>query len=331
MGINTSGSKNYLSASHLASESFASQVTQHSTYCYCAYGLTINSEISLPQLREGNGTPEITILYGKVPEGLENATHSGPSWQASSEQFLLYKEGIARYWAEGSGKVVIDRAAGAKDSDVRIFLLGSVFGFLLHYRRILPLHASAIQTERGAVLFTGRSGSGKSTTLGAMVQRGYAMLADDVSCIVLDTKGNPWVLPAFPSSRLWADAAEKLKYSTEQVSRVRADYDKYLFPIEHFCSEAVPLFGIYVLTQHEGATVELQPIEGAIQKFSCLFANTYRKIFIKATRWEQEHFQLISKTLQTTYIMQVMRPTHSFLLNELTNRVEQDFTSQQST
>ena len=137
----------------------------------------------------------------------------------------------------------------ASDDDIRVFLLGSVLGFLLHQRQIFPLHASAIRTEHGAVLFTGHSGAGKSTTLGAMVQRGYAMLADDVSGIVLDDKDRPHVLPAFPSSRLWAESAAKLNLSTKEVSRVRAALDKYVFPVEHFCQETLPLLGVYVLTQ----------------------------------------------------------------------------------
>ena len=53
------------------------------------------------------------------------------------------------------------------ESDVRVFLLGSCIGALLHQRGILVLHAGAIHTDKGAVLFTGPWGIGKSTLLAA--------------------------------------------------------------------------------------------------------------------------------------------------------------------
>ena len=304
-----------------------SSTAQDLAYCYSAYGLIIKSELVLPQLMTGSGEAAITIRYGKVPDSIEDVTHSGLDWQASPQQFLLHKQSVARYLAQENGEVIIDRAPAADDSDIRVFLLGSVLGFLLHQRQILPLHASAIHTQRGAVLFTGHSGAGKSTTVSAMVQHGYPMLADDVSGIILDDKNHPLVLPSFPSSRLWADSAAQLKRSTSGMSRVRASLDKYLFPVEHFCQEAVPLLGVYVLTPHDQPTIELQPIESTIDKFTWLLANTYRKIFVSAVGWRQEQFQLISNMLQTVYVTRVMRPTHSFLLDELVEQIKEDFNS----
>jgi hypothetical protein len=145
-------------------------------YSYEAYGLTIHSELPLPQLIKSKDTssPDLVIRYGDVPEFLDDVTASGRDWQISSKQLLLKIKGVATYWANGSEEVWIDRDPDARDDDVRLWLLGSTLGFLLHQRRILPLHASAIRTDKGAVLFTGFSGAGKSTMLGAMVKRGYA-------------------------------------------------------------------------------------------------------------------------------------------------------------
>ena len=47
----------------------------------------------------------------------------------------------------------------------------------------------------GSVGIVGEIGSGKSTLLNAFLQRGYGMLADDVSGIVLDAEGRPATTP----------------------------------------------------------------------------------------------------------------------------------------
>ena len=301
-----------------------------SLYSYQAYGLIIHSELRLPQLLsvEKNEPADIVVSYGTVPQSLENPTKKGVNWEISAEQFGLNIDGVAKYWVNGSEEVWIERYPNASDDDVRLFLLGSTLGFILHLRHILPLHASAIRTERGAVLFTGVSGAGKSTTLSAMVQRGYPMMADDVSGIVLDARGNPQVLSAFPASKLFADSVAKLNRSTDDLSQVKASLNKYLLPIDNFWTKSVPLYAVYVLTKHEGGKIELQPVEKNIDKLSCFLLNTYRKLYVTAIGWEQEQFKLISQAIKQTRVVRVTRPTQGFLLNELVEILEADFTSQ---
>ena len=296
---------------------------------YRAYGLTIHSELLLPQLVSDKETnrADVTVRYGTVPRALARVTIAGVDWEISNEQLLLKIDGVATYWVNGPEEVWIERFPNANDDDVRLFLLGSTLGFLLHLRHILPLHASAICTDRGAVLFTGVSGSGKSTTLSAMVQRGYPMLADDVSGIVLDETGNPQVLSAFPASKLFADSVAKLDRSTEGLRKVKASLNKYLLPIDSFCAETIPLYAVYVLDNRQGTEFKLQPIERNIDKLSYFLFNTYRSLYVKAIGWEQKQFKLISRAIHHTKVIEVTRPDRGFLLDELVKRLEEDFNS----
>lgn len=298
-------------------------------YFYQAYGLTINSELLIPQLigRTESDRADVVVRYGTTPTSLENPTNQGLGWEIAAEQLLLKIDGVANYWVNGSREVWIERQANASDDDVRLFLLGSILGFLLHLRHILPLHASAIRTERGAVLFTGDSGAGKSTTLSAMVQHGYAMLADDVSGIVLDEKGNPQVLPAFPASKLFADSVAKLNRSIDGLSQVKASLNKYLLPIDSFCRGSIPLYAVYILDDRQGTKFELQPVERNIDKLAYFLFNTYRSLYVKAIGWEQEQFRIISQAIRHTKVIKVNRPAQGFQLDELVKRLEENFSS----
>src|SRR5437588_5282775 len=130
-------------------------------YTYHAYGLNISSEIECPELIPAVGPADVRVRFGLVPETLENAA-PGVRYQVSARELLLTPDDVAHFWVTNGSDVVIQRAPGAGDEDIRVFLLGSVFGALLHQRGILPLHASAIETFLGAIAFAGPIGIGKS-------------------------------------------------------------------------------------------------------------------------------------------------------------------------
>ena len=294
-------------------------------YCYQLYGLTLRSELRLPQLLSGReqSPVDVVVRYGRLPDALENPADEGINWQATKDEFLFAIPEVGRYWIRQGKEIWIERDPQAEDNDVRTFLLGSAIGMLLHQRQIWALHASAIETNLGAVLFTGPSGAGKSTTLNGMLCRGYAMIADDVSGVVIDDKGCPQVLSAFPHSRLWADTAAQLNLSTEDVPRVRKSLEKFLFPVKNFVSGTFPIYTVYVLMPHNGPGCEFIPITNA-DRFTCLFSNTYRRRFVQSMGWGAGHFQLIVQALQSIRVVAILRPKDKFLLDELIDRIEAD-------
>lgn len=197
------------------------------TLQYQAYGLAIESQLEFPELpllgsdASSNAMDPVGIRYGDVPAALENPTGQGVLYQASAQQFLLKMDGVARYLVRQGNEILVQPAAGSLESDVRVFLLGSCMGALLHQRGLLVLHASGIGTEQGAWLFTGHSSSGKSTLLGEFLRRGYKMLVDDVCAVTGDPAGTPMVQPAYPRTRVWADVARKLGLEVTGLSRTR--------------------------------------------------------------------------------------------------------------
>jgi len=297
------------------------------TYYYTAYGLTIAAEILCPPLLalDAGPTPNVHIRYGSVPEALENPSAKGVLYQAKPDEFLLRLDEIGAFWVRNGNEVIVAPAPNATDDEVLLFLFGSAFGALLHQRGFLVLHASAIETERGAVLFVGPSGNGKSTTAAAFHRRGYRVLADDVCALALGEAGHPVVIPAFPQIKVWADTAKKLEQETETLRKVRPQLEKYALPINaDFPRNPLPLHAIYHLATHNKAEFELEPMEDSA-KFRVLLNNTYRARFLDGLEMRAEHFKLGIATANSAHIRRVVRPSGGFLLDELVEMIERDF------
>jgi len=291
---------------------------------YSAYCLNIQSELPLPELLPGDGElPDVQIRYGKVPDSLSDQPYRNRTWEAVPGKFLIRIHKIANYFVRDGREICIERIPGSSDDDVRIFLLGTPFGALLHQRNILALHASGIQTERGAVLFMGPPASGKSTLLAAFVQRGYAMLADDVTGIVQNENGGVQALSAFPGIRVWPDTAEMLQHSLDELLPIRKNLEKYRLPVNRFCRDRLPVHTIYVLNSHFQTDIQLESL--AMQdKFTLLLRRTYRKKIICGLELLQSHFNAVATLVKVVKVMQVIRPSTPFLLEELVTMIEAD-------
>jgi hypothetical protein len=294
-------------------------------YLYRAYGLTFAIADPCPELVPAIGEPDVVVRYGTVPPCLENPQSTGVVYEAKDNQFLLRVDNIAHYLVQNGNEVVMTAAPESTKDEVRLFLLGSCIGALLHQRGILAMHASAIQTEKGAVLFVGPSGNGKSTLLGSLLRRGYSMLADDVAGIVLNQQGQPIVVPAYPQVKLWQDACQHLDQPTEGLRAVRCELEKYAVPArEQFADQAVPLYAVYVLSVHNRPEILLEPLDNS-DKFTIFLGNTYRQRFLDGLGMRPKHFQLASTAANVARVIRMTRPSHPFLLEELTDKIIEDF------
>lgn len=291
-------------------------------YAYTAYGLNIESQLPLPGLvRRRDGRSDVTIRFGGVPPSLSTPFGPTGTWQAEPNRLLVRAARVARYLVSDGREIRIERGHDGTDDDVRTFLLSSAMAAVLHQRNILALHASAIRTGRGAVLFMGRSGCGRSTLLTALVGRGYAMLADDISGVVTD--GEPRVVPAVPMTHLWPDAAARLRQTVNESDRQRASVDKYAVPVKRFCGAPVALCAVYVLRPHNRPDLSIGPL-GPVQGVAALTRYTYRKKSMWAMGLGRQHFAAVTTVARAAALRLVTRPTFPFLIDRLADLIEED-------
>ncbi len=286
---------------------------------YYTFGLSIDSRIPLPELcvRQDADPPQVEIDEGTLPSGNGDLFNAGPGL------FLLSMRGVAQYMASGGTDIKVDIEAGADQESVRLFLLGSVLGALLHQRGLLPLHASAIETAKGAVLFAGTSGTGKSALAAAFHARGYRVLADEI-CVVDSSSIDCPVLPAFPRLLLWPDVIEQLGLSGPHVRPVRPKLRKHHVPLTHgFAHGPVPLHSIYIPRFTNAGGFDLSRVAGA-RKIRKLIEITFRRQFLAGMVPDPEYFGRINAVARRAAVSRMGRP-FGFTLQETADLLEKDF------
>lgn len=222
---------------------------------YNLCGWHIASEIPLPELPSWTGAPrapDIVIALGEVPAALDSLTLHTPALQIDRSGRARYAiTGVAAYLIEGGNRVTIAPLLAPDSADVRLFLLGSVFGILCHQRGVLPLHAASVEVDGQAIALAGVSGVGKSTLATAFMRKGYRLLADDVTPVTLD-QGAIRFLPGMRRIRLWADSARFAEWQDGELIRCREGLQKFSRAFVHdegFAPEAMAPSAVIHLRQ----------------------------------------------------------------------------------
>ena len=277
---------------------------------YRAYGLNFNSDVELPwpAVPASGGGANVAIRRGAVPPTLASPVDEHGFWQAKPGAYLLKVDGGARWLVtEGGRRVRVAPAGGGGEAGVH--LLDSVLAASLQMRGILTLHASAIATAEGAVVFAGPVGIGKSTLAAALVDRGYALLADEIVGIVVDGGGTPLALGGFPLIRLWADAIDALDESWGQDAGapIRPGIENYPVPARRFCAEACAVRTVYLLSSAVDAEVAIEPL-APVRAVTALIRYTFRLRHLRGLGEQGNHFRAVVALSRQAEAAHLVRP-----------------------
>jgi hypothetical protein len=259
---------------------------------YRVSGLSVASEIELPGLIEDGAepAPQVTIRRGPVPENLPGSSAAGPTWQIAGRQFLLRIPDIARFLLSDGGEIVFAPESEEAAADIPIFILGTVFGILLHQREQVVLHASAVRVNGKAVLFCGSSGAGKSTIAAALAQRGYPLVTDDFCALTVEGGAAPLVHSDGRQLKLWAQAIERLDLAQQRGERVRASLEKfYVAPSEVF-TEPLALGAVYALRETRPPHVPGIERPNVVDAALLLRRNAYRPLLVRRMGQRTNYF-----------------------------------------
>lgn len=256
---------------------------------YQVFGLHVRSEFALPELHptQGRSEPDVTITTGGVTVSCEGT--AGLSVHNGGLIFVV--PGVAKYRIEQGTEITVEPAPDAPERNVRLYLLGSVIGAVLHQRGMLPLHANAVEIDGRAVAFMGPSGAGKSTLAAWFQDQGLNVLADDV-CVVGFNDNGPFTSAGLRRLRLSRAAVEARGLDPAMFPQSYIGdpgFEKFDVPANSGLSGGaiLPLAAVYVLNQANDLSISaIAGVEAAEQAF----AHTYRGAFVPLAGAEQVHW-----------------------------------------
>lgn len=273
---------------------------------YSLFGLRVRSDIDLPELPPllDDVADDVVVRLGASIGSAEQPAH------ADGDAAIVFDApDVARYRISRGTEIEVYPCAGVAARNIRLYLLGSAFGALLHQRGLLPLHANAVEIDGKAVAFMGPSGAGKSTLAAWFFDREFPLIADDV-CVVRTEGAVTSVMPGLPRVRLWQDALEASGRRTDDFHRSYAGADDWnKFDVGARRNDGAPLASRLALLfdLRQGAEVRFDRLS-ALAATDLIFAHTYRGHLVEEVGRQGEHWQAAVDLVRTVPIYAVERP-----------------------
>lgn len=249
---------------------------------------------------------ETRVTYGTVPHSLAGDPLVENSWQLFDDKFLLRAAGEHYFHYRPGEGIRIERGPGADVSEESLWLDGSVYAAIASLNGLLPVHASAVAVDGSVFAFTGPAGSGKSTLIAALGDRGLPMFCDDTLVLDLADPERIVCLPGHKRLKLTPDAIELTAATREE--KVSASLDKfYASPSAGDVGVALPLAELIFL--EEAPEPAIAPISGA-ERFARMQDDHYTAhLFAGARRFDRtEHFEHLSRLARQIRMARFARP-----------------------
>ena len=174
--------------------------------------------------------------------GWNRFTNRGDIWGFNSERFRVsfhwvenaicmmdLHRRLAIYWVNSADNLPFWVPASP---------LRTIFHWCMELRGKQLIHAAAVGTEDGAVLITGRSGVGKSTTSLAALRAGLYYLGDDY--VVVGLEPEPTVYSLYSTAKLNADQVGNLPEYAAHVSNEHAlDEEKAVMFLQDVAAQQI--------------------------------------------------------------------------------------------
>lgn len=292
-------------------------------FAYRSWGLTILSDLACPELPAAKASedaswnaPDVHIRVGAMPKPMGAPLLDDGFSQAASDQYQLRLPDVGDFAVTDGQRITVAPRAGCNDELLRLYLYSQCFGALFLQRRQIVLHASAIETSKGALIFLGPSGAGKSTLAAGLANQGHKLLSEDMCVLRRGSHGGFEVRPGPMQLRLWRNSAELLGYDPNDMQKVWHLEDKlYATLPPEADARPVPVCGLYLLGVGDAQTVTRVAMSKP-EQIAALLTNVFRGEYAAALGARPALLEAAAALLSGTQIFHLSRPAKGFTVQE---------------
>ncbi|MGA2455479.1 MAG: hypothetical protein ABSG93_18380 [Solirubrobacteraceae bacterium] len=243
---------------------------------YVAYGLALRSSFRLPGMvpTDAAGLPTLDLGFA-TPAELATAwsgADGAPVWRGrlgdgsdltieqGSAGDLLFTNGARACFRLDSRKRRLACAPRDPGLDWQRTLLTKVLSSISVMRGYEALHASAVESPRGAIAIAAPSGMGKTTLAFELMRRGWPLLSDDVLALA-STRGGVRAFPGTPHMNVAARPARGL--ASQEIGTTLAILAGERWVAAHRTAHAAcSLSAVCLLERAPGLTLDVRMLPG---------------------------------------------------------------------
>lgn len=269
---------------------------------YRTHGLTIRSSLDLPEFAPvAAGEADIVVRSQRpapAPDRPSLTPEEPDGWRLDIPE-------VGALSARSGRELTVRPDPSAEPGLLRLYVIGSGLGMLLHQRRELVLHGAAVEISGSVTVLVGQSGAGKSTLAAHLGACGCGVLGDDTVVVRPHDSG----FAAWPGAvvvKLWEDAISGLGLEASPQAQIAGRHAKFYMPNINRPPDA-PLPVSRVVEIVEGEKITLEPVLG-IEALGVVAEHTYRPEYVGLMGDRETHFKQAAAFSHSVEVARLTRP-----------------------
>lgn len=283
---------------------------------YYIYGVNISSEIELYKLEEIPMPAAIDILIhfgfpdSDIVEMIKDKITS-----SMNKIRVWYRNEFGIFIMKNGNEIIIAPNENISLTDIASFVLGWCIAFIFQQRNHSAIHCSCLTINDRAILVSGCSGSGKSTTALKLIEKGYKYLCDDIAMVTPDNSLS--IMPAFPCQKICRDVAKNI--NNESIQYVDEKKDKFAyFNYADFCDKPQKLQTMFIIEKYDGDSIKFEELKG-LKKLNGLIAMLFLFDAYKSLSFPKDEINRCIAIAGQIPIYKIYRPQSQNTVEEICN------------